>query len=114
MNLGKDQEKSSYGVEVSGWDASDHFFVEKTMLQWAGDERKEIGLRSLVGEGRVVFLRTLQPMDDVDNFPIACQVVKVMETDANGRTPVQVVQLRPRAFFKEIARELNGSAIKVA
>lgn len=114
MDFVMDQEENSYGVEVSGWDASDKFFVETTTLQWGCDEKKEIGLRSLVREGSVVFVRLLQPMDDADNFPLACQIVKLMGTDAEGRTLVQVVQLRPRAFFKETARELNSSAIKVA
>lgn len=114
MDLGTDQEKNSYGVEVSGWDASGKFFVEKTTLQSAGDERKEVGLQSVVREGCVVFVRLLQPMDDADNFPVACQAMKIMGTDAQGRTQVQIVQLRPRAFFKETARESNSSAIKVA
>jgi hypothetical protein len=48
---------SSYHVEVSGWDASDAFFVEKTTLDWSGGDKKEISLRSTLCEGRVVFVR---------------------------------------------------------
>lgn len=114
MDFARDRAANSYGVEVSGWDASDKFFVEKTTLQWGCDEKKEISLRRLVREGCVVFVRLMQPVEDADNFPVACEAVKLMGTDAEGRTRVQVVQLRPRAFFKETARELNSSAIKVA
>ena len=114
MDFEMDQEKNSYGVEVSGWDASDKFFVEKTTLQWDHDERKEISLRSVVCAGCVVFIRLLKPTEDADNFPVACQAVKVTGADAEGRRLVQVVQLRPRAFFKETAREPKSSAIKVA
>lgn len=114
MEFGTGREENSFPVEVSGWDTSDNFFVESTMLRWNGDEKKEVGLRGAVREGCVVFVRLLQPMEGADNFPVACQVVKVLGKDADGRTLVQVVQLRPRAFFRETARESNHSAIKVA
>lgn len=51
---------NSYRVEVSGWDASEKFFVEKTALTWGGDEKKEINLRSSLREGSVVFVHLLQ------------------------------------------------------
>jgi hypothetical protein len=114
MDFGMDQETNSYRVEISGWDASDQFFVEHSMLEWGPEERKEVSLRGVVREGCVVFVRLLQPKEDSDNFPIACQVVKVKGKDAEGRTLVQLEQLRPRAFFKQTARELNHSAIRVA
>lgn len=114
MDFGTDQEENSFPVEVSGWDASDRFFVENTTLRWSRDEQKEVRLRGTARQGSVVFVRLLQPMEGSDNFPIACQVAKVMGKDADGRTLVQVVQLRPRAFFRETARRLNHSAVRVA
>ena len=114
MEFGMDREQNNSPAEGSGWDTSEKFFVESTTIRWGRDEEKEVSLRDAVREGCVVFVRLLQPMEGTDNFPIACQVVKVMEKGADGRTLVQVVQLRPRAFFRETARELNHSAIKVA
>ena len=114
MDFGMDREQNNVLVEVSGWDASEKFFVESTKVRWTHDEKKEMSLRGTVRERCVVFVRLLQPMEGTDNFPIACQVVKATDKDADGRTLVQVVQLRPRAFFRGTARELNRSAIKVA
>ena len=71
MNFTTDQ-PNSYRVEVSGWDASENFFVEKTMLNWGRDEKKELQLRSAIREGSVVFVRLLQPLASGNNFPVAC------------------------------------------
>ncbi|HVB87691.1 MAG TPA: hypothetical protein VNK23_13605 [Candidatus Dormibacteraeota bacterium] len=111
---GNHQQRTVYPVEVSGWDAEEAFFVEKTDLAWAADGMKEINLRRAVREGSVVFVRLLQPVASSDIYPIACQAQKVKEHDAEGRSAIQLTQLRPRAFFKDTARDLNYSAIKVA
>lgn len=107
-------QQKSYAVEVSGWDVEEAFFVEKTELTWVADGMKEISLLHPVREGSVVFVRLLQPVASADNYPIACQVVKQMEQGAEGRSTIRLTQLRPRAFFKDTARELNYSAIRVA
>jgi hypothetical protein len=114
MDLGTNRERQNVPVEVSGWDTSEKFFVESTKIRWGRDEKKELSLRGAVHEGCVVFVRPLQPVEGTDSFPIACQVVKVVGKDGDGRRRVQVVQLRPRAFLRETARELNRSGIKVA
>jgi hypothetical protein len=114
MDFGMDREENRFPAEVSGWDTSEKFFVEHTTIRWICDEKKEVSLRGAVREGCVVFIRLLQPMKGADNFPIACQVAKIMGKDADGQSPVEVVQLHPRAFFRETARELNHSATKVA
>jgi len=91
---------SSYRVEVSGWDASDTFFVERTTLDWSGGDKKEISLKSALREGAVVFVRLLQEFGKVDGFPIAYRAASV-KTDENGRTLVQLARLHPQAPFKE-------------
>ena len=113
MDLDASERQGSYSVEVSGWDSSENFFVEKTDLQWASDGVKEIRLRRAVREGSVLFVRLMQPVATSENYPIACQAVKVLEPK-DGRAAVQLTQLRPRAFFKDVARELSYSTIKVA
>ncbi|MGH9738241.1 MAG: hypothetical protein ACRD4X_06590 [Candidatus Acidiferrales bacterium] len=114
MDLEGNQQQTSYSVEVSGWDVSETFFVETTDLTWTADGMKEIFLRRSVREGSVVFVRLMQPVTNSDNCPIACQAMKVIEHAATGRTAIQLTQLRPRAFFKDTARDLNYSATKVA
>lgn len=114
MDFDGNQQQNSYAVEVSGWDMSETFFVEKTSLVWADGGLMEISLRRPVREGCVTFVRLMQPVTGADNYPIACQVVKVLEQAADGRSSVQLTQLRPRAFFKSTARETSFSATKVA
>lgn len=104
---------SSYRVEVSGWDASDAFFVEKTTLDWSGGDEKEINLRSTLREGAVVFVRLLQQFGKADSFPIAYRAASV-KTGDNGRTLVQLARLHPRTPFKETAGLSNESHSKVA
>ena len=113
MDLHIEQEKS-YQVEVSGWDASERFFVEKTTLGWGREAQKQIWLRSSVAQGCVVFVRLLQSLADGNNFPIAYQATEVAGKDAEGRARISLAQLRPRASFRETAEALEDRAIKVA
>lgn len=103
--------QNSYAVEVSGWDASEDFFVERTDLTWTASGIKEISLRRTVREGSVIFVRLMQPVTKTDSCPIACQAMKVMERAATGRAHILLSQLRPRAFFKDTVNELNASRV---
>ena len=47
-------------VEVSGWDRSENFFVEKTTLDWNQEGDKDLALRAEVREGSVLFVRLLK------------------------------------------------------
>jgi hypothetical protein len=51
-----------YRVEVSGWDKSQTFFVEKSELEWNEESGKHVTLRSAVPDGSVIFLRLIQPL----------------------------------------------------
>jgi hypothetical protein len=114
MDFDGNRQQDTYSVEVSGWDVNETFFVENTDLSWTADGTKEISLRQPVREGSVIFVRLIQPISNTDNYPIACQAVKVMERSPAGRAAVQLTQLRPRAFFKDAVRELNYSSSRVA
>jgi hypothetical protein len=109
----ENESSNSYRVEVSGWDASDKFFVEKTALTWGSDEKKEITLRSSLREGAVVFVRLLQPFAKSSHFPIPYQAASVTK-DAAGRTLVQLARLRARVPFGEKAPASSDSKSKVA
>ena len=103
-----------YPVEVSGWDTSERFFVEKTMLDWAGDETKEIRLKSALREGCIVFLRMLHPVDGASKFPIPCRAVKVANKGQGGSSIVRLVQLHPRPALSDAPPNLNFGAGRVA
>jgi len=99
--------RDGYRVEVSGWDASENFFVEKTTLCWGHDTDKEISLRSPVREGSVVFVRLLQRSVNTDTIPIAYRVAALAEKDGSGCAIARLVQLYPRAALKELADPLK-------
>lgn len=88
-------DEASYRVEVSGWDASENFFVEKTMLNWRNDARKQVSLRNSLREGSIVFIRLNQSATE-QIFPIAYRAEKISPRDARGFSHVSLVQLRPR------------------
>ncbi len=88
-------DERSYRVEVSGWDASENFFVEKTALNWCDDAGKQVLLRNSLREGAIVFIR-LNQSATAQIFPIAYQAQKISPRDARGLSRVSLVQLRPR------------------
>jgi hypothetical protein len=92
---------NSYRVEVSGWDASESFFVEKTVLNWGRDEKKEVYLRSVLREASVVFVRLLQPLTSANNLPVAYQAQRIGPRDTEGRSRVHLAHLRPRPPYKQ-------------
>ena len=51
-----------YRVEVSGWDKSQTFFVEKSELEWSEESGKQVTLSSAIPDGAVVFLRLIRPL----------------------------------------------------
>lgn len=104
----------SYHVEVSGWDVSENFFVETTLLDWAPDSQQEIRLRSALREGHIVFVRLLQPLENGSNLPIAYRAAKVMPKEADGRTRVCLEKLHPRIPYKASCRPAALSRTRTA
>jgi hypothetical protein len=104
---------NSYRVEVSGWNASEKFFVEKTTLTWGADEKKEITLLCSLREGSVVFVRLLQPFSKGNHATVPYQAAIVAQ-DASGRSVVQLVRLLPRVPLEETDPGSGESESKVA
>ena len=102
-----------YRVEVSGWDAKENFFVEKTTLEWNPDEKKSMLLRADIRPGCIVFVRLLQPLATATSFPIAYEALTSAERDASGAARVSLERLRPRASYKETYAE-GLLAVRVA
>lgn len=94
-------EENSYRVEISGWDISENFFVEKAALKWNADGAKEVCVHSSVRQGSVVFIRLLQPLASENNYPIAYQASDVGPRDARGLIRIGLQQLRPRESARE-------------
>ncbi len=103
-----------YRVEVSGWDAKENFFVEKTLLDWEGEGKKEIALRNALKEGAVIFVRLLQTIATSNNFPIAYQAIAVGDRDGEGRMRIGLERLRPRAAYKDSINLAFNATVKVA
>lgn len=67
----RDLATSHYSVEVSGWDVSEGFFVEKCELEWNELSEKCVALRRMLPEGAHVFVRLLQPLSTERSHPVA-------------------------------------------
>jgi hypothetical protein len=97
--------EDNYHVEVSGWDAKENFFVEKTTLEWKPDDKKSMLLRSDIRAGCIVFIRLLQPLATAASFPIAYEALTSAEKGPNGAARVSLERLRPRASYRETFAE---------
>ena len=101
---------NSYRVEVSGWDASESFFVEKTVLNWGRDEKKEVYLRSVLREASVVFVRLLQPLTSANNLPVAYQAQRIgprdtrrpLKSSFSSPAPSPALQANPEKCLESV------------
>jgi hypothetical protein len=81
---GRADERADYQVEVSGWDAKECFFVEKSTLAWTESAGKTVALTALIRIGSVLFVRLIQPLGAGNRFPVPYGAVK-FEADREGR-----------------------------
>jgi hypothetical protein len=105
---------SNYRVEVSGWDAMETFFLEKTVLYWdaAGHQ---LSLRARMREGTVVFVQLLQPFENEENFPVPYVVAKNLPVEMDGRVSVSISRLHPKPSFRQVTtRQCRASSGYVA
>jgi hypothetical protein len=104
-----------YRVEVSGWDAKENFFVEKTSLDWKEREGKTVALHVAVRVDSVLFVRLLRPLGGGADFPVPHRAVKVEEREQDASCKdVGLEQLQPRKGVKDsmvasIERLIEGS-----
>jgi hypothetical protein len=61
---------STYSVEVSGWDNSHTFFVERSELCWTEATGKQLTLSRRLPPRAMIFVRLLQPSDGERAFPV--------------------------------------------
>src|SRR5271168_397587 len=104
-----------YRVEVSGWDAKENFFVEKTSLEGGEREGKTVALHVAVRVDSVLFVRLLRPLGGGADFPVPHRAVKVEARDQDTSCKdVGLEQLQPRKGVKDsmvasIERLIEGS-----
>jgi hypothetical protein len=104
---------SNYRVEVSGWDAAESFFLERTVLYWDAT-RQEMTLRSRLRQGAVVFIRLIQPFDVEENFPVPYVVERNLPIEIDGRTTVAIARLHPKPTYAQSAEALEGARARCA
>jgi hypothetical protein len=94
-----------YRVEVSGWDADERFFVEKSRLIWTEREGKRVALKALVRIGSVLFVRLIQPTGIGSSFPVPYRAVEFQFGEGDSAAMVILEQLQPRAAFREMTSD---------
>jgi len=113
MNCGA-EELRECRVEVSGWDASEKFFVETTPLNWGREGKSEILMQNEVREGCVVFVRLLRAFGSTVEFPVAYRVAKAEKAQPEGSTRALLERLHPKAPFKEPAESAGAPTVYAA
>jgi hypothetical protein len=99
MAAGRD---ASYRVEVSGWDARENFFVEKTSLDWREREGKTVALHATVRLDSVLFVRLLRPLGGGADFPVPHRAVSVEDRSTDAfRMYVGLEQMQPRRVTRK-------------
>ncbi len=86
---------SVYRVEVSGWDTTQDFFVEKSELEWNEETGKHVLLRHTLDEGAMIFVRLLQPASEERSLAVAYEA-KCAEPTPDGRHHFMLRQAQPR------------------
>lgn len=85
-----------YGVEVSGWNSAENFFVEKTSLEWMPDGLKSVRLMTELRAGTIIFLRLVQHGPATNQFPMAYKITELSTRDRDGRNRIWLEQMHPR------------------
>jgi hypothetical protein len=100
---------NSYRVEVSGWDAKENFFVEKTSLDWREREGKTVALHATVRLDSVLFVRLLRPLGGGADFPVPHRAVRVEDRSKDASCKdVGLEQMQPRRAVREgVADEID-------
>jgi hypothetical protein len=100
------QEKTTYRVEVSGWDARRIFFLETVALDWLPRGDKRVCLRHQPERGDLVFVRLLQPLETSRACPVPFLVERVEGPDESALYCVMLKPFQtPRSGGQEPVRE---------
>jgi|SRR5579875_322867 len=95
MSLSPIQSQSA-PAEVSGWDITENFFVEKALLQTISSGRKRVALRTRLREGSLAFLRTRDDSSLSRSLPVAYRVARITKSVQRDYWDVELARLHPR------------------
>jgi hypothetical protein len=106
MSDARENESNGYRVEVSGWDAEERFFVEKSTLVWSERNGKTVALKAVVRAGSVLFVRLTQPLGGGSGFPVPYRAVECELNRGAASGMLTLEQLQPRMALGERASNL--------
>jgi hypothetical protein len=92
--------KNTYSVEVSGWDNSRAFFVERGELSWDEQTGKHLTLSHQLCPGTMVFVRLLQATAEERTFAVAYHA-EPLATTPEGLQRFRVKRMEPRRAAKK-------------
>ncbi len=92
-----------YRVEVSGWDSSHTFFVEKSELAWNEENGKHLTLTRSLHPGTMIFVRLLQPTMSVRSTSVAYRA-ELVATTPEGHCQFRLHRAEPISIPKEISK----------
>jgi hypothetical protein len=72
---------TTYRVEVSGWDAGQNFFVEKSDLEWSEETGKHLFLRRSLRDHSLLFVRLMHSTSTEHSHPVPYEVEALGSTD---------------------------------
>ena len=98
----RDPMVSAYRVEVSGWDSSQSFFVEKAELKWSEETGKRLTLARALRPGSMIFVRLLQAMTLDRSSPVAYQA-ELVGTLPDGQHQFRLNEVQPRTGPKVVS-----------
>lgn len=84
-----------FAVEVSGWDSSQSFFVEKCDLVWNEESGKHVALRRVLRENTLLFVRLLQSAEADRSHTVVYQA-ELMGTTDSGLGQFRLHAVSPR------------------
>ena len=93
---------STYSVEVSGWDHSHAFFVERSELTWSEETGKLLTLSRRLPAGAMIFVRLLQPADGERAFPVAYET-EALSPASERSQQFRITRVVPRCVPVESA-----------
>jgi hypothetical protein len=74
-----------YTVEVSGWDHSEEFFVERCELEWSEESSKQVVLSRVLGGNTLLLVRLLQEGEADRSHPVVYEAELVGQTESGLR-----------------------------
>jgi hypothetical protein len=89
-----------YPVEVSGWDASECFFVERSELEWEEDSGKRVVLHRMLRDGAHIFVRLIQSFSSERSHPVPYEARSAVST-RDGHWQFRLLPVRQRSNRRE-------------